>query len=259
MIDLYPGATWAPSVIPHPMRRTTLGIVMHWTVGREPGDVTTLQGKGGRRVDCHFYVPKDATAGPGKQVYQFLDPDSVGWHAYETANETCIGIEHETSGEPYTPAQFAASAALVAYLCKRYAIPVVHVDPSGHDLSTFRGIFGHRDLSLGGVRVDSNDHTDTVPTGTGWGRYLQAVNDAMGLKAAPPAKPLPYSGSLRVAAGGRIWYGWEDAKGAILWIANNGLEDPDAFITWRGSRWNGPAKTTAVARNLARRFLGWRP
>lgn len=172
---LYPGATWRPSVINHPNRPQTLGIVIHWTAGGEAGDIVTLDGP---TVDVQFYVTKDG------DVYQFLPLDSQAWHAFHTANTYCIGIETEGRGEAWTKPQLAAIAKLTAWLCKRYGIPIKKVDPSGTDLSTFRGIFGHRDLSLGGLRVDGNDHTDTVPDGTGWGTFLAAVRTA-----ANPPKP----------------------------------------------------------------------
>lgn len=177
--ELYPGAIWRPSVINHPPRPDTLGIVIHWTAGSEPGDIATLDGP---TVDVHAYVTKDG------DVYQFLPLDSQAWHAKFLANRHCIGIETEGRGEPWTDKQLDEMAKLTSWLCKRYSIPVRHVDPSGTDLNTFKGIFGHRDLSLGGVRVDGNDHTDTVPDGTGWDTYLAAVKKCM----APPPKPVRY-------------------------------------------------------------------
>lgn len=177
--ELYPGAIWRPSVINHPPRPDTLGICIHWTVGSEAGDIATLDGP---TVDVHAYVAKDG------DVYQFLPLDSQAWHAKFLANRHCIGIETEGRGEPWTDKQLDEMAKLTAWLCKRYSIPVRHVDPSGTDLSTFKGIFGHRDLSLGGARVDGNDHTDTVPDGTGWDTYLAAVRNCM----APPPKPVRY-------------------------------------------------------------------
>lgn len=248
--DLYPGAKWHPSELigAHPLRPATLGIVIHWTVGREAGDLTVLDGP---NVDCQFYVAKDG------DTYQLLDPDQVGWHAKTTANTYCIGIEHESSGEPYTPAQLEASSRLVAWLCKRYAIPVVHTDPSGHDLSTFRGIFGHRDLSLGGLRVDANDHTDTIPAGTRWERYLAAVRAAMGQETAEVVdlSALPGDATLRLHVGGRIFTGWENAAGPLRWLARNGCKDAAAAIAWQRSVWRGPEKVTGVARHLAAKYL----
>jgi hypothetical protein len=244
MPELYPGAKWRPSTIPHPMRPATLGITMHWTVGREAGDITVLDGP---NVDCQFYVAKDG------DVYQFLDMGSTGWHAKTTANTYTIGIEHESFGEPYTDPQLKASAKLVAFLCEKYRIPIRHVDPSGSDLDTFRGIFGHRDLSLGGERVDGNDHTDTVPTPPGWDKYLAEVN--FYAKGIEPPPPLENSGSLRLIVAGRMFAGWENAAGPIAWIARNGLKDKDAVIAWKGGLWRGAKDVENVAKNLYRRYL----
>lgn len=167
MAARYPGAIWRPSPVKHDKRPDTLGVCVHWTAGHERGDVATLTGGS---VDCHFYVAKDG------DVYQFLELDSKAWHAKSFANTYSIGIETEGFGEAWTPAQFNAMVRLSAWIVRQYPnIPVRHVDPSGYTPSTFRGFFGHRDLSLGGVRVDGNDHTDTVPAGTGWDRYLNAI------------------------------------------------------------------------------------
>lgn len=252
--ELIPGATWRPSVIGHPDRPMTLGITIHWTAGREPGDLAVLRGP---NVDVTAYVAKDG----GK--FQMTPLDSQTWHAFHTANTYCVGIETEGSGEPWTDPQLASVADVTAFLCRRYGIPVKHVDPSGHDLDTFRGIFGHRDLSLGGIRVDGNDHTDTVPDGTGWPVFLAAVAARMpGAPAELP--PLPNGASLRLVVGGRQFSGWDNCAGPLRWIALNGLtrkNGADAAIAWRepgrtrSGVWRGPDKVTGVARNLTKRYL----
>lgn len=249
-LDLYPGAIWRPSSIDHPMRPMTLGIVMHWTVGVEAGDITVLDGP---RVDCQFYVAKDG------HVFQFLDPDEQGWHAKATANRYCIGIEHESKGEPYTDLQLADSARLVAWCCRRYGIPVRHTDPSGSDLDTFRGLFGHRDLSIGGVRVDGNDHTDTVPEGTGWDRFLSEVKRAMGQgdqELPRDLSDLPGDATLRLVVAGRKWSGWDDCEGPMRWIVREGLQrDTAVSLAWQGNVWREPAKVVRVVRTLVGRYL----
>jgi hypothetical protein len=163
----YPLAKWQPSEIQHPMRRITLGIVIHNTYGHEAGDVTTLDGPA---VDAHFYVAKDG------DTYQFLDTGSSAWTAKATANATCVQIETEGKrSEPWTPAQLSAVADLTAWVCKLYGIPIRKVDPtSPADLSSFRGLFDHRDLA----GIDGNNHTDGVPDGTGWPRFLAAIKAA---------------------------------------------------------------------------------
>jgi N-acetyl-anhydromuramyl-L-alanine amidase AmpD len=67
---------------PSPPRRDAR-IVIHWTAGHKNGDLATLDGP---NVDCHFYVDKDG------DVFEFLDSDLQAWHAFHTANPTCIGI-----------------------------------------------------------------------------------------------------------------------------------------------------------------------
>lgn len=167
----YPGAIWYPSPVSHPPRPDTRGIVIHWTAGRKAGDLATLTGG---HVDVQFYVDK---AG---EVYQLLDADSEAWHAFATANDHTIGIEHEGSGEPWTPEQLAASAKLVAWLTTQFGIPVKHTDPH----SDWNGIYGHADLK----GIDGNDHVDTVPAGTGWDKFLAAVTAA---SPKPAKRPRP--------------------------------------------------------------------
>jgi N-acetyl-anhydromuramyl-L-alanine amidase AmpD len=179
----YTNSTLRLSPVHHPQRPSTWGLVIHWTAGREAGDLAALTGG---KVDVHFYVTKTG------KVYQILDAGSEAWHAFATANDHCVGIEHEGSGEPYTAAQLKASAKLAAWVCKTYGIPVKHVDPHVN----WRGIFGHRDLR----GIDGNDHTDTVPAGTGWPRYLAAV------KAA---------GAPRIVAPYYAWVQWRLGEGAF--------------------------------------------
>jgi len=166
----YPGATFLPSSISHSQRSDTWGVVIHWTVGHESGDIRVLRGP---NVDVQFYVAKSG------KVYQFLDAGSKAFHAFGTANDHTIGIETEGSGEAWTDAQFDSVVDLSAWIAKNYSVPVRHVDPSAGDTASFRGFFGHRDLSVGGVRVDGNTHTDTVPAGTGWNKFLVAVANAV--------------------------------------------------------------------------------
>ena len=163
-LDLYPGAIWRPSVISHPTRSETRGLCIHNTYGHLDGDVETLDGP---TVDSHWYVTKTG------RVYQFLDPDSMSWTAMHTANSTCLHIEHEgTREEPWTPEQMRSSAALVGWACRRYRIPVRHVNPPAE----WAGLFDHRDLS----GFEGNDHGDGVPPSSpGWDAYLAAIREAM--------------------------------------------------------------------------------
>lgn len=234
-MDLYPGATWRPSVINHPLRQVTNGITIHNTYGHLEGDIATLDGPS---VDCHFYVTQ-----AGK-IWQFLDPDSMSWTAMHTANSTCLHIEHEGSREtPWTPEQARASAGLVAWLCRRYDIPVRHVDPPGE----WSGLFDHRDLQ----GFEGNDHGDGVPPSfPGWPKYLEMVKAEMG-------PVLPASSTLRLVIEGRQWSGWTQSAGAIKWVAKNGLKPGTrTAMSWKGGTWRGPQKVTNVCKALAAKYLG---
>lgn len=68
--------------------------------------------------------------------------------------------------------------------------------------------------------------------------------------------PPPHGDSLRLVVNGRRWAGWEEAAGAIEWIARNGLRSSaKASIAWRGSVWRGPKAVANVARSLNRKYL----
>lgn len=252
----FPGAVRKPSGIRHPMRSETRGIVIHWTAGHEAGDIATLDGPS---VDCHFYVTRKG------RIYQFLEPGSEAWHALRTANRTCIGIEHEGFGEAWTADQLDASARLSVWLTRMYNIPVRKVDPVPHSRESFCGLFGHRDLSLGGARVDGNDHTDTVPNGTGWQRYLDRINEMAPNGGDDDPEPPPHGGTLRLVIQPRgkppkLWAGWEDASGALRWIADNGLAaDTTAALAWRGRVTREPEAVTKKARELVKRPPDLRP
>jgi N-acetylmuramoyl-L-alanine amidase len=163
-MSVYPLAEQLPSNISHPPRPATWGVVIHETEGHAIGDIPTLRGP---NVDVQFYVEKSG------HVVQFLDSGSEAWHAFQTANQYCVGIEHEGTGDAWTPAQLHASARLVAWLCVKYRIPIRHTHPANGNVDSFRGIYGHLDLSLG--HIDQNDHTDTIAHNITWAQYLTLV------------------------------------------------------------------------------------
>ena len=241
----YPAAIQRHSVIAHPTRTETRGIVIHWTAGHKAGDLATLDGP---NVDVHFYVDK---AG---EVFQFLDSGSQAWHAFHTANHTCLGIEHESAGEAWTPKQLEASAQLVAWLTKLYNIPAKKVNPH----QNWHGIFGHRDLA----GIDGNDHTDTVPDATGWSAYVNRIgqirNDT-GLPQPHPTSP-PHAETLQVILrprGGpqRAWEGWQNGHWALRWIAEHGVKpSTKASISLAGQKWVGPAQVTKAAKDLVKKY-----
>ncbi|GGB15295.1 amidase [Flexivirga endophytica] len=81
-------------------------------------------------------------------IAQHLEAKDVGWHAGNWyVNAHSIGVEHEgyaTAGPTwFTEAMYRKSARLIAYLCKKYQIPVDRAHIIGHDqvpATTMNGI-----------------------------------------------------------------------------------------------------------------------
>ena len=219
--------------------------MIHWTAGHKTGDLSTLDGP---NVDCHFYVDKEG------EVYQFLSSGSMAWHAFHTANCTCLGIEHESFGEAWTPKQLEASAQVVAWLAKLYNIPIRHCDPH----KDWHGIFGHRDLK----GIDKNNHTDSVPAATGWEQYLARIEQISGKSSLPkaPAEEPPNADSLLLilrpkGKPQRAWEGWQNGLGALRWIAEHGLATTTkASLSLGGKGWEGPAEVTKAAKDVVKNF-----
>lgn len=232
----YPHAIQHPSEIQHPPRDETRGIVIHWTAGHKAGDLEALDGP---LVDVQFYVDK---AG---EVYEFLDSGSQAWHAMHTANHTCIGIEHEGSGEAWTAKQLEASAQLAAWLAKLYNIPVTKVSPP----RAWHGFFGHKDLA----GFEGNDHTDTCPTATGWDTYFERIRFYSGSHPEPVPPPVDDDvKDLKVTlqpndSPQKVWTG-QDAVWALHWIVKHGLKSDTKAIVVQGKKtYKGPDQVVEFA------------
>ncbi|MEU8526279.1 MULTISPECIES: N-acetylmuramoyl-L-alanine amidase [Streptomyces] len=111
----------------------------------------------GHGAAAHYVVGKDG------RVAQMIRELDVAFHAGDRSmNERSVGIEHEgfvDRPQDFTPAMYAASAALTAGICARYGIPVDR-----------KHIIGH-------VEVEGTDHTDPGPHWD-WDRYLPLVRAA---------------------------------------------------------------------------------
>lgn len=118
-------------------------IVIHITDGHADieGPIQGFQ-KPGRQASAHYVVGQDG------EVVQMVRHDDIAWHA-TAANQTSIGIEHcaRSPGElsrhsrpgtppdpglPVTPEQYAASAQLVAWLCRQFNLPMDRDHIKGH-------------------------------------------------------------------------------------------------------------------------------
>jgi N-acetyl-anhydromuramyl-L-alanine amidase AmpD len=105
-------------------------IVLHITAGPSAQSaINTFKASvAPHRVSAHFCIDRDGT------VYQLVDTVRTAWHASQV-NSRSIGIEHAAiPGKlPLTDAQYAASAALVAWLCGELRIPCDSDHVMGHN------------------------------------------------------------------------------------------------------------------------------
>ncbi len=104
-------------------------IVIHSTEGPLRGSVRWLQSKRAR-ASAHFVVSR---AG---RVLELVPLRDVAWHSgNRRVNARSIGIEHvgyAGSRRGFTLAEYRASARLVAWLCRRFAIPADRKHIIGH-------------------------------------------------------------------------------------------------------------------------------
>ena len=105
-------------------------IVLHITAGPSAQSaINTFKASvAPHRVSAHFCIDRDGT------VYQLVDTARTAWHASQV-NSRSIGIEHAAiPGKlALTDAQYAASAALVAWLCGELRIPCDSGHVMGHN------------------------------------------------------------------------------------------------------------------------------
>lgn len=116
-------------------------VVVHVTEGSAASVRSWFKAKAAQ-VSAHYLVTVDGT------IEQFVEEADTAWHAgrvdHPTAalvlarphvnpNSYSIGIEHEGTGkEPLTPAQQAASLALLRDICTRHGIPIDRTHVVGH-------------------------------------------------------------------------------------------------------------------------------
>jgi N-acetyl-anhydromuramyl-L-alanine amidase AmpD len=101
-------------------------------------------------VSIHYIVGSDGT------VYQVVREKDIAWHAGNYwYNQRAVGIEHAgfdaTGYQWYNATEYLASAELVAYLLKKYSIPLDHAH-----------IVGHGTVPAPGVQYEPN-HVDPGP------------------------------------------------------------------------------------------------
>lgn len=139
-------------------------IVVHATDGGSlAGNVWWLSG-GHSHASAHYVVARDGS------IVQLVHLSDIAWHAGNwRTNVHSVGIEHV--GDTYDPAgftaeEYAASARLVAWLVRRYDIPVDRTHIIGHAQVP--------DPNDGSPTGGSEHHTDPGPYWK-WGYYLHLV------------------------------------------------------------------------------------
>ena len=147
-----------------PKAHTITTIVIHATDGGSLTGNGWWLSAGHSHASAHYVVSRDGS------IVQLVHLSDIAWHAGNwKVNQHSIGIEHV--GDTYDPngftnAQYQQSARLVAWLVRRYGIPVDRQHIIGHSQ-----VPDPNDPSaLGG----SDHHTDPGPYWR-WGYYLNLV------------------------------------------------------------------------------------
>jgi N-acetyl-anhydromuramyl-L-alanine amidase AmpD len=147
-----------------PRSHTVTTIVIHATDGGSlVGNVWWLSG-GHSHASAHYVISRDGS------IVQLVHLSDIAWHSGNAnVNRHSIGIEHV--GETYDPAGFTSdeyrsSARLVAWLVRRYDIPVDRKHIIGHSQVP--------DPNHPGEYGGSDHHTDPGPYWR-WGFYLNLV------------------------------------------------------------------------------------
>jgi N-acetylmuramoyl-L-alanine amidase-like protein/Big-like domain-containing protein len=163
-----PPVVWSPagsgSNFTPALHRTIDRIVIHATDGGSLiGNVSWLAGDRSE-ASAHYVVSRDG------QIVQLVPLHDIAWHSGNRAmNAHSIGVEHlgETFDPAgFTPEEYRASARLVAWLARRYRIPIDR-----------RHIIGHAqvpDPFHPGTFGGSDHHSDPGPYWR-WGYYLKLV------------------------------------------------------------------------------------
>ena len=164
------------------------------------------------RSSAHYVVDNDS-------IVRCVDEADTAWAA-PGANADGLQIEHagyaaqtpSQWGDDYSRAMLELSARLTADLCRRYAIPAVHLTPA-QLAGGARGIIGHIDAT--NAYGPRGGHTDPGPSFP-WDAYIAKVRGYLGQAAAvAPSNTFP------LPAG--HWYGPNDGT----WKSHSGVRVAD--------------------------------
>jgi len=154
----YSNATWVPANKNNfsPSEKESNGvrwIVIHDIEGSADAALRWFQDERAK-ASAHYIVDYNG------KVYQMVKEKDIAWHTGNWKyNVHSIGIEHAgfADKDMFTDEEYVASAKLVAYLCKKYNISIVHWEGiAPEDPNNGSGIIGHyqvpdpKNPSLGG-------------------------------------------------------------------------------------------------------------
>lgn len=127
-------------------------VIIHTVEGSAQGAISWFRNPASR-VSAHYIIGRDG------RIFQGVRDSDTAWHA-GWINSQAIGLEHEgwAYRNTWTDAQYRASAALTAWLCRAYAIPISRSNILGH------------------VEVRGATHTDPGPF-FNWSYYMQLVRN----------------------------------------------------------------------------------
>jgi hypothetical protein len=217
------GANFTPA-----LHRRIDCIVIHATDGGSLiGNVSWLAGDTSE-ASAHYVIARDGT------IVQLVPLHDIAWHSgNRNVNLHSIGIEHVgDTHDPagFTRAEYVSSARLVAWLVRRYDIPVDR-----------RHIIGHYqvpDPYHPGLLGGSDHHTDPGPYWR-WGFYMRLVRRfafPVTLKVSSSIEPgarlagvVPWHASASGARASRVDFlvdgrvVWSDARHPFAFAAGRGL------------------------------------
>ena len=198
-------------------------IVIHTVEAPERGTIAedvarNWFAKSEAKSSSHYIVDNDS-------IVRCVDEANTAW-ATPGANADGLQIEHAGYaaqnpgqwGDDYSSAMLELSARLTADLCRRYAIPAVHLTPAQLAAGA-RGIIGHIDAT--NAYGPRGGHTDPGPSFP-WDAYIAKVRGHLGQAASvAPSNTFP------LPAG--HWYGPNDGT----WKSHSGVRAADKGIITR--------------------------
>lgn len=213
-----PSSTWVPSPnYTNSSRESTYdidSIVIHTTEGSYSGAISWFQNPNAQ-VSAHYVIS------PEGAITQMVKDEDIAWHA-TYYNSRSIGIEcagYSAQASTWTPQLLASLKQLVAWLCKKYNIPVVHPSGNAYDYpnNTFDapGLVAH-------AQVQPWNRTDPGPYFP-WTQFVQDVKDML----KPPAPTgLSASGIINGSLVD-VSFAWDAAPEATGYWLDIALSDSD--------------------------------